>query len=449
MIRTTIAFTLVLLALFITTHLTPRTTAAPEPRLANQPLSEYKARRQRLLEQVKDGIVVVGGAHEEDFGEAGRFRQNNYFQYLSGVETPAAYLLLAPKGLDGAREILFIPPRNPATEQWTGRQIDPGPEAEAAFGFERVLPSTKFTKTIERLAAGKKLIYTIIPHKNDTTRAREWLLVEQLRTLVGGDESRVQNIAGQINRLRQTKSESEIALVQKAVDATVAAHANVARALHPGIYEYELEGEVLAAFLRHGAERESFASIIGSGIYSTVLHYDRNRKQIEHGDLVVVDIGAEYSYYAADLTRTYPASGRFTPRQREIYDLVLAAQRRTAESVKPGKTLLGALTQATREIFAASKLRARDERGFEHTMDYFFIHATGHYLGMDVHDAGDYGRPLESGDVFTIEPGLYLPSEQIGVRIEDDYVVTADGVRKLSATIPSDPTEIERLMKKQ
>jgi Xaa-Pro aminopeptidase len=446
MTRIAIALTIILLTLsLIASDLAERVTASPEPRLAGQPLSEYKSRRQRLLEQIKDGVIVVGGAHEADFGEAGRFRQNNYFQYLTGVETPGACLVLAPKGVDGARELLFIPPRNPATEQWTGPQMGPGAEAEAAFGCERVRPSTEFAKTIERLAASEKIFYAVIPPQTDLTRMREQMLVEQLRGLINGGE--VRNLAPQLNRLRQTKSEAELALLQKAVDATGAAHASVMRALKPGVFEYELEGEILAAFLRNGAERESFPSIVGSGIYSTILHYDRNRKQIESGEVVVVDIGAQYSYYAADITRTYPASGRFTPRQREIYDLVLEAQRRCAAAIKPGQTTLGELTRLAREVFAASPLRAKDERGIERTMDHFFPHSTSHWLGMDVHDVGDYARPLQPGDVFTIEPGLYIPSERIGVRIEDDYAVTADGVRKLSAKIPSHPEEIERLIR--
>lgn len=430
-------------------------SAAPEPLLANQPLSEYKARRQRLMEQVKDGVIVIGGAHEDDFGDAGRFRQNNYFQYLTGVETPAAYLVLVPKGLadDGnAREILFIPPRDPGSERWTGPQIGPGTEAQAAFGVERVLPNTEFDKLIKGLAAAdasgnRSAFYTVMPHKGDPTRPRELLFVERLQGLVG--EAQLKQVAFQINRLRMTKSEIEQAMLQKAVDATSAAQASVARSLRPGAFEYELEGDIMAAFLRNGAVGYSFPSIVGSGINSTILHYDRNRKRIEDGDLVVVDIGAEYSYYAADITRTWPASGRFTPRQREIYELVLEAQRRMAEAVKPGKTFLSALTQATAEFFRHSKLRAKDEQGNERTMDYFFIHATGHYLGMDVHDVGDYGRALQPGDVFTIEPGLYISSERIGVRIEDDYLVTADGARNLSAGIPSAPDEIERVMKKK
>ncbi|HYE75111.1 MAG TPA: aminopeptidase P N-terminal domain-containing protein, partial [Blastocatellia bacterium] len=154
---------------------TLQTSAAPEPMLANQPLSEYKTRRQKLMEQIKDGVIVLGGAHESDFGEVGRFRQNNFFQYLSGVETPAAALVLVPKGLNGVREFLFIPSRNLARERWTGPQIGPGAEAEAAFGFEKVLPSSELQKIIKQLATTEKNFYTLTPSAKDTTEARNYL----------------------------------------------------------------------------------------------------------------------------------------------------------------------------------------------------------------------------------------------------------------------------------
>jgi Xaa-Pro aminopeptidase len=445
------------LALFLfllSLPLSPARRAASEPTLANQPLSEYRARRQRLVQQVPEGVIVIGGAFEQDFGEVGRFRQHNYFQYLTGVEVPGSYLILYPKGLDGTREMLFIPPRNPGGERWTGPKMGPGAEAEAAFGFEKVLPVTEFKKTLARITATEKTVHTVIPRSGDTTRARELMLVEDLNKLATASGSatpatiEVRNIAPQINRLRQTKSDPEIAMIQKAIDATRAANLTLARTLKPGVYEYELEADAMGSFLRYGAERSSFPSIIGSGIYSTVLHYNNNRKRIESGDLVVVDIGAEYSYYAADITRTYPASGRFTPRQREIYDLVLAAQQRCEEVAKNGKVPLPVLTQAAREVFKASPLRAKDASGEERTMDVFFIHSTSHWLGMDVHDVGIQGQVLSPGDVFTIEPGIYIPSEQLGVRIEDDYAITTAGLRKLSAAIPSKASEIEALLKK-
>jgi Xaa-Pro aminopeptidase len=450
---------LILVVCAIVVPLTGRATS--EPTLANQPLSEYKTRRTKLMDQVKEGVIVIGGAHEADFGEVGRFRQNNYFQYLTGVETPGAYLILVPKGykdLDGAKELLFIPARNLASERWTGPQLGPGSEAESTFGVEHVLPTTEFKKTLEKLVAGEKVFYTVMPRPQDTTRTRELMLVEQIRNLVTAatpaatgttpaPSVEVKNIAQQINRQRQTKSVAEIAMLQKAVDATGAAQSGVARALKPGVYEYEIEGDIMGAFIRYGAERSSFPSIVGSGIYSTVLHYNKNRKRIESDELVVVDIGAEYSYYAADITRTYPSSGKFSSRQREIYELVLAAQKRCEQAVEPGKTTLGNLTQVAREYFKSSNLRAKDAQGVERTMDYFFIHGTSHWLGMDVHDVGE-SRAVQAGDVFTIEPGIYIPDEKLGVRIEDDYDITANGLRKLSAAIPSAAADIEQAMKK-
>ncbi|MBX3279679.1 MAG: aminopeptidase P N-terminal domain-containing protein [Acidobacteria bacterium] len=425
-----------------------RVDSAVEPMLAGQPVADYRARRQQLIEQIKEGVVVLGGAHESDFGEVGRFRQNNYFQYLTGVETPGAYLILAPKGAGGVREMLFIPPRNPSAERWTGPQMGPGAEAEAAFGFERVLPVTEFRKTLAGLPGGEKVFYTVTPRPGDTTRTRESMLASDVRAAGTGVEGfSVRSVTPFLNRMRQTKTAAELALLQKAIDATGAAHLAVARNLRPGVYEYELEGDILGAFIRAGAERASFPSIVGSGRYSTILHYNRNRKQIDEGDLVVVDIGAEYSYYAADVTRTYPASGVFTQRQREIYDLVLEAQRRCEAAIEPGKTTLSQLTRVAREFFQASPLRAKDDKGAERGMDYFFTHSTSHWLGMDVHDVGDYARPLQAGDVFTIEPGIYIQSENLGVRIEDDYVITASGLKKLSGAIPSAASEIEALMK--
>ncbi len=189
--------------------------------------------------------------------------------------------------------------------------------------------------------------------------------------------------------------------------------------------------------------RPGFKSIVGSGPNSTIPHYFASSRQMVDGDLVVVDIGAEYQLYTADITRTYPVNGKFTPRQREIYQLVLDAQSEAARQVKPGETRLLQMNGIVRPFLKNSPLRARDANGQEHTMDYFFIHGLGHYMGMDVHDVGDAMRPMQVGEVFTIEPGIYIKSENLGVRIEDDYVVTATGAEKLSKNIPSSPDEVE------
>jgi Xaa-Pro aminopeptidase len=246
--------------------------------------------------------------------------------------------------------------------------------------------------------------------------------------------------------MRKLKSTAEISLLQKAIDITGEAIRDIATNLKPGMYEYEVQAILEAAFTRNGSERPGFPSIVGSGIFSTILHYSENHKKIDAGDLVVCDIGAEYSLYMADITRTFPASGKFTPRQREIYQLVLNTQAHAAANWRPGMTNRD-LHQFAVEFLQKSPLRARDLDGREYTMDHFFIHGLGHYLGMDVHDVGNYSKPMQVGEVFTIEPGIYIQTEKLGVRIEDDYLVTPENtLRKLSAAIPSAPDDIERIM---
>jgi Xaa-Pro aminopeptidase len=246
--------------------------------------------------------------------------------------------------------------------------------------------------------------------------------------------------------MRRIKSPSEIALLQKAIDITGEAQRDIALNLKPGMYEYEVQALLEAAFTRNGSERPGFPSIVGSGLYSTILHYSENHKKIDAGDLVVCDIGAEYSLYTADITRTYPASGKFTPRQREIYQLVLDTQAAAAAHWKPGMTNLDLHVFAV-EYLRKSPLRAKDTDGREYGMDHFFIHGLGHALGMDVHDVADGVHQLQPGEVFTIEPGVYIQTEKLGVRIEDDYLVMPDGtLSKMSSKIPSAPDEIERIM---
>jgi len=212
------------------------------------------------------------------------------------------------------------------------------------------------------------------------------------------------------------------------------------------VYEYEVEAVIQAAFRRNGSERDAFPCIIGSGPNSCILHYNANKRRMQAGELVLVDIGAEYSYYAADITRTYPVSGKFTPRQRALYLAVLEAQKAAERAAKPGITLRE-LDRIARESLRGSPLRAKDTDGKEYTLDHFFRHALGHSLGMDVHDP-ETGQPLQPGAVFTIEPGVYIPTENIGIRIEDDYLMTDKGVVKLSASLPSDPDAIEQMMAK-
>jgi len=453
----------------------------PGVRLLNQPIGEYRARRQRLLSEIKDGVVVILGNVEEGAGVEARYRQNNWMAYLTGVRTPEAALMLVPPGLaseKGAREIVFIPPRNMRAERYTGVQLAPDDEAAKTFGVERVLPTTINSSTVgtamtgamattqDRAASdnlflklkeaallpafknaqgqsGMKL-YTIAPRRLRDGLVREYQFVERVKKELPGVE--VVSVANVVAEMRKAKSSAELALLQKAIDITGEAERDVARALKPGMYEYEAQAIIEAAFTRRGAERPGFPSIIGSGLYSTILHYSENHKRINAGDLVVCDIGAEYSLYTADITRTFPADGKFNARQRAVYQLVLDTQAAAAGSWKQGMTQLD-LNLFAQNFMRQSTLRAKDVDGREYTMEHFFVHGLGHYLGMDVHDVGNYSRPLQPGEVFTIEPGIYIQTEKLGVRIEDDYVITPENtVRKLSSAIPSTPDDVEKLM---
>jgi Xaa-Pro aminopeptidase len=435
----------------------------PGVRLLNQPLGEYRARRQKLMEQTKDGVVLILGNVEESAGVEMRYRQNNWMAYLTGVRTPGAALLLVPQGLPsagGAREIVFIPPRDPVAERWTGVQLAPGAEAAQAFGVERVLPLARRDDLLPLLkeasllpafknAAGQSAmkLYTLAPRRAVNGFVREYELVERVRKELPGVV--IVSDMTAIAEMRKAKSPAEIVLLQKAIDITGEAHRDIMANLRPGMYEFEIQAILEAAFTRNGAERPGFPSIVGSGIYSTILHYGENHKKIDDGDLVVCDIGAEYSLYTADITRTFPANGKFTPRQRAIYQLVLDTQSAIAAYWKPGMTHSD-LQRFTQEYLRKSPLRARDLDGREYTMDHFYIHSFGHYLGMDVHDVGNSSLPMRPGEVFTIEPGIYIQTEKLGVRIEDDYLITPENsLRKMSEKIPSAPDEVERIMAAQ
>ncbi|MCA1558656.1 MAG: Xaa-Pro peptidase family protein, partial [Acidobacteria bacterium] len=335
----------------------------PGVRLLNQPITEYRARRARLLSEIKDGVVVVLGNVEEDNGTEARYRQNNWMAYLTGVRTPGASLLLVPQGLvslNGAREVVFIPPRNLREERWTGIQLAPGEEAARSFGMERVLPTRGTTPILNaqeganasnnlllKLKEAAQLpvfkngrgmrVYTIAPRGARNGFVREYQFVETLKKELPGVEIVTEDgsLVRRVGEMRKAKSAAELSLLQKAIDITGEAQRNIMSSLKPGMYEYEVQAVLEAAFTRGGAERPGFPSIVGSGLFSTILHYSENHKRIDAGDTVVCDIGAEYSLYTADITRTYPASGKFTERQRAVYQLVLDTQAAAAAHYKP------------------------------------------------------------------------------------------------------------------
>lgn len=422
---------------------------AKEPHHFGVPRSDYVARRAAAMSALGDGILVLRGTIEEEHGET-KFHQNPWFFYLTGVDAPGAYLVLNPLAPEGSRSVIYLPPVDPTFERWIGPQTKPGTETARVYGFDDARETDRFESDVaailESAEASKRLkIYSVVPHGEDARFSRDLALVETLQGLVPADRAKTWEIDDaryELGELRRKKSEAELAVLRRAIEITAEAQRDFARVTAPGRFEYEGEAAIIAAFLRNGAARAGFPSIVGSGPFSTVLHYSTNNRKMEAGDLVVVDIGAEYNYYTADITRTWPVSGRFTPRQREVYSLVLGAQQAAERAYRPGMSMRD-LHRAAAEHMRASALR--DSRG--ETLDRAFLHGLGHFLGLEVHDVGDPTKPLQPGDVITIEPGIYLPDEKLGVRIEDDYLVTEKGLVKLSSALPSDPDGIERMMR--
>jgi Xaa-Pro aminopeptidase len=422
---------------------------APDAALAGQTAAAFQARRQALMEELSDGVVVLIGAKADEFGEYERFRQENDFFYLTGLERPGAALLLVPASLaeDGkARAVAFLPARSRFDENWHGPTEGPGPETAAKYGFDEALPTDQlYPRLLAAISAasGEGRAPRVHTHRARSGAGSAATLAETLKQVAPG--SPIEDIRPAINRMRLIKSEPEIALLKKAIAITNEGHRDTARVIRPGAFEYEAQGAMEYAFTRNGAERPGFYSIVGSGPYSCVPHYSANRRKMEDGDLVVVDVGAEFRHYTADITRTYPVSGKFTPRQREVYQLVLDAQKAAEEAFVPGESTMRELQAAASKAMKESPLRDADGN----TLDRYFIHGLGHWLGMDVHDVGDMGGPIKPGTVFTIEPGIYIPAENIGVRIEDDYLATETGLEKLSADLASDPDGVEAMMAEQ
>jgi len=374
---------------------------APLLAIEKEPLAEYKARRDRMATRIQGNVLVLRAAPEQDLT---RYYQERNFYYLTGFDQPDAILLLDAAS-NPPQEFLFLPERKPAAERWTGPKLGPGPEAEKVTGFAKVLGTSEFDATLKKVSEHAQAVYGLKEVESD------------------------------IAFLRQVKSDTEVALLDKAIQITLKAQRAAARTIAPNVMEYEVQAALEFEFTRNGAERPGYPSIVGSGPFSTVLHYDDNRRRMQAGDVVVVDVGAEYSGYSADVTRTFPVSGKFSPRQREIYQIVLDAQKAAISKVKPGARIS--------DLHNAAMLHIRS-KGY----DKYFIHGTSHHIGLEVHDVGDTSRPFEPNMVITVEPGIYIPEEQLGIRIEDDVLVTPTGYRVLS-NFPKEISEIEGLVKHQ
>jgi len=429
------------------------TPTAAQQRRQREPNSAYAERRAKLTSNIDGPIVLLGYTGKEEEAQTYIFAQEENFYYLTGHnEEDAALILLPPEGSKakkddwpGPREIFFLPTKDSRKEKWNGVRMAPGdPGIESRTGFALIKPTPELRATVERLARIYAKFYTILPyqkelggypHERETT---EWL--KQAAPQVS-----VNDIRSSLTDLRMVKSPTEISLLRQAIDLSDDAQIEAMKMMRPGVWEYQIAAKMVETHAMGGSEAEAYAPIVGAGPNSTALHYDKLGRKIEDGDIVVLDVGAQYSGYAADITRTLPASGKFTARQREIYEIVLGAQEAALKLLKPGMDMCHKGNKSVYKIaYDYIDSHGKDQRG--KSLGQYFIHGLGHNIGLNVHDPGETCRALVPGMVVTVEPGIYIPEENLGVRIEDDVLITQDGYELLSRKLPRDPDEVEKIM---
>jgi Xaa-Pro aminopeptidase len=417
----------------------------------------------------QDSVAIIPGSREATRSNDTqyRYRQDSDFYYLTGFEEPEAIAVIAPSQQEQKQYTLFVRPRDPEREIWDGRRA--GVEgALKEHGADAAFPIAEFTEKLSELINGAKHLYYRIgnghPDLDDTIVKQ----IGRMRTMGRKGITPPQSIIDTgviLHEMRLFKSEQEIALMQRAADISAEAHAEAMKAARPGVKEYEIEALIEYIFRKQGASAPAYTSIVGGGANATVLHYVNNDATLHEGELLLIDAGCEYKGYASDITRTFPINGRFTDAQRDIYKLVLQAQESCIEMTRPG-VRIDELHQRSVEILTEGMVRLGLLQGDtqklieEEKYKQFYMHRLGHYLGIDVHDVGLYqldgeSRRLEPGMVTTVEPGLYISPETkdipekylgIGVRIEDDVLVTENGPRILSSKAPKQVEEIEELM---
>lgn len=425
--------------------------------------ASHAARRSRFFAEMGKGVALFPAApvfpRNRDVEHP--YRQDSDFFYLTGFDEPEAWLVLDARG-DAPRSILFLRPKDETREIWDGKRL--GVEAApAALGVDEARPVESFEEALPDFLEDAKALYfgfgkhraydALVLDAIEAVRGRARKKVEPPRAVVDTDAI--------LHEHRLRKSEEELEIMRRAGRITGEAHLAAMRAAEPGRFEYELEAEINRIFRMRGAERPAYETIVGSGPNATILHHRRNDRRMEDGDLVLIDAGCELEYFASDVTRTFPVNGKFSPAQRAVYETVLRAQEAAIAATRPGVTL-DDVHRAAVEVLVDGLLEMgllegeRAEILEKGAYSKFYMHRTSHFLGMDVHDVGAYHvekkpRPLEPGMVITIEPGLYVGENAdvdpafrgIGVRIEDDVVVTPDGCENLTAHIPKSVSEIE------
>ncbi len=426
----------------------------------------HRRRRHALARSMGRGIAVVSTAPERLRNRDAHFpfRFDSYFHYLTGFPEPEAVVVVVA-GEDTPKSLLFCRDKDLEREIWDGFRH--GPEAaRETFGFDEAHSYSKLDEMIPRLLADQPALFCDVGENSEwDARIIGWLnaVRAQVRTGISAP-GEIRDVRKLLDEMRLIKDETELATMRRAASISAAAHRRAMQAARGGRFEYEIEAELLHEFRSRGAQAPAYTSIVAGGANACVLHYVANDAQLRDGDLLLIDAGCELDGYASDITRTFPVGGRFSGPQRELYELVLAAQAAAIGEVRPGRVWQDPHDAAVKVLvqgFVDLGLCQGSVDGVLESGDYrrFYMHRTGHWLGMDVHDCGDYKRDgqwraLAPGMVLTVEPGCYVrPGEgvperfwNIGIRIEDDAVVTATGCEIITAEVPKTVADIERLM---
>ena len=430
-------------------------------------LQEYAARRNRLMQAIgPDGVAIIPSSREviRNRDVHYKFRQDSDFWYLTGFNEPDSVAVLAPGRKEGAF-LLFVRERNKEREIWDGRRA--GPEgAVSDYGADQAFTAAELEAMLPQLLTGRgKVHYTLGEHPAWDTRITA--CVREIREVSRRGPSAPTEFVSldtTLHELRLLKSEAELKLLRHACEVSAQAHARAMRATRPGGWEWQVAAEIHHEFEKHGME-PGYGSIVGGGDNACILHYKENEMQLRGGDLLLIDAGGEYRGYTADITRTFPVSGKYSGAQKEVYEVVLAAQLAAIAELRPGNSSARPHEVATRvltEGLVALGLLHGDPQELIDSGRHrqFYMHGTGHWLGMDVHDVGLYKvngtpRPFAAGMVMTVEPGLYIAPDTsgvdprflgIGIRIEDDVLVGAQGPEVLTGGAPKRVAEVEALM---
>jgi len=441
-------------------------------------MQPYASRRSRLAEQMRargGGVAVIFTAPEamRNRDSDYPYRWDSYFYYVAGFPEPEAALVLRVTA-DATESVLFCREKNPERETWDGFRFGPD-AARERFGVDRALPIGALDEQMPLLLADQPAVYCALGvDAGLDARLQRWLAAvrAQARTGVSAPTQAV-DVRALLDEMRLVKDEHEVALMRRAGQISADAHVRAMRATRPGRMEYEIEAELLYEFRRQGSQFPAYGSIVAGGRNACVLHYRSNADPLRDGDLLLIDAGCELDGYASDITRTFPVGGRFSGPQRALYDVVLAAQAAAIERTRPGARFIEPHDAAVRVLaqgmidhgLVAGSLDGVIESG---AYRRFYMHRTGHWLGMDVHDCGEYREPGEPGSgenrpwrilrpgmIVTVEPGLYVPAaddvpealRDIGIRIEDDALVTEGGCEILTPGVPKAAADVEALMR--